>query len=260
MLRSRRKHHESGRVDAATRTGGVLGVSDFQGRSVLVTGAAGGIGQAIARAFAAAGAAVVGIDRIAGSVCGIAVIGADLLNEQEVIGAVAAGAAQLGTIDVLVNCAGTDGENPLAGFDVKDFDRIFGVNVRGTILVSREALKHMKAGARIINIASELAFIGRSGQACYSASKGAILTLTRSWARELGPGIQVNAIAPGPIDAPMLRWESITEEVRKEEVRNPAGRIGRPDEVANAVLFLAHPRTTYITGQCLNVDGGVAMH
>lgn len=235
-------------------------MSDFQGRSVLVTGAAGGIGQAIARAFVAAGAAVVGIDRVAGSAGGIAVIGADLLNEQEVIGAVAAGAAQLGTIDVLVNCAGTDGENPLASFDVKDFDRIFGVNVRGTILVSRQALKHMKAGARIINIASELAFIGRSGQACYSASKGAILTLTRSWARELGPDIQVNAIAPGPIDAPMLRWESITEEVRKEEVRNPAGRIGRPDEVANAVLFLAHPKTTYITGQCLNVDGGVAMH
>ena len=235
-------------------------MSDFQARSVLVTGAAGGIGQAIAWAFVAAGAAVVGIDRVAGSAGGIAVIGADLLNEQEVIGAVAAGAAQLGTIDVLVNCAGTDGENPLASFDVKDFDRIFGVNVRGTILVSRQALKHMKAGARIINIASELAFIGRSGQACYSASKGAILTLTRSWARELGPDIQVNAIAPGPIDAPMLRWESITEEVRKEEVRNPAGRIGRPDEVANAVLFLAHPKTTYITGQCLNVDGGVAMH
>ena len=255
MLRSRRKHHESGRTDAVTRTGGVLGVSDFQARSVLVTGAAGGIGQAIARAFVAAGAAVVGIDRVAGSAGGIAVIGADLLNEQEVIGAVAAGAAQLGTIDVLVNCAGTDGENPLASFDVKDFDRIFGVNVRGTILVSRQALKHMKAGARIINIASELAFIGRSGQACYSASKGAILTLTRSWARELGPDIQVNAIAPGPIDAPMLRWESITEEVRKEEVRNPAGRIGRPDEVANAVLFLAHPKTTYIcllyTSRCV---------
>jgi len=238
----------------------VLNVSDFQGQCVLVTGAAGGIGSAIARAFAAAGAAVVGIDRAAGSGGGIPVLGADLLNEQEVIGAVARGAAQLGKIHVLVNCAGTDGEHPLASFEVKDFDRIFGVNVRGTILVTREALKHMQAGSRIINIASELAFIGRSGQGCYSASKGAILTLTRSWARELGPDIQVNAIAPGPIDAPMLRWESITEQVRQEELRNPAARIGKPDEVANAVLFLAHPRTTYITGQCLNVDGGVAMH
>jgi 3-oxoacyl-[acyl-carrier protein] reductase len=238
----------------------VLHVSDFQGKCVLVSGAAGGIGQAIARAFAAAGAAVVGIDRAAGSAGGVPLIAADLLQEQQVIGAVARCAAQLGKIDVLVNCAGADGEKPLVSFEAGDFDRIFGVNVRGTILVSREALKHMKTGGRIINIASELAFIGRSGQACYSASKGAILTLTRSWARELGPGIQVNAIAPGPIDAPMLRWESISEEVRKEEVRNPAGRIGEPEEVANAVLFLAHPKTTYITGQCLNVDGGAAMH
>lgn len=235
-------------------------MSDFQGQCVLVTGAAGGIGHAIVRAFAAAGAAVVGIDRAAGADDGIPVISADLLNEQDVIGAVARGAAQLGKIHVLVNCAGTDGEHPLASFEIRDFDRIFGVNVRGTILVTREALKHMKAGSRIINIASELAFIGRGGQGCYSASKGAILTLTRSWARELGPDIQVNAIAPGPIDAPMLRWESISEQVRQEEVRNPAGRIGKPDEVANAVLFLAHPKTTYITGQCLNVDGGVAMH
>jgi 3-oxoacyl-[acyl-carrier protein] reductase len=235
-------------------------VSDFQGKCVLVSGAAGGIGQAIARAFAAAGACVAGIDRAAGSAGGIPLIAADLLQEQQVIGAVAQCAAQLGKIDVLVNCAGTDGEQPLVSFDAKDFDRIFGVNVRGTILVSREALKHMKTGGRIINIASELAFIGRGGQGCYSASKGAILTLTRSWARELGPGIQVNAIAPGPIDAPMLRWETISEEVRKDEVRNPAGRIGEPNEVANAVLFLAHPKTTYITGQCLNVDGGAAMH
>jgi 3-oxoacyl-[acyl-carrier protein] reductase len=232
----------------------------LESRSVLVTGAAGGIGQAIARAFAAAGAAVVGIDRAGRAGGDLDIIRADLLNEAEVIDAVARAAAALGSIDVLVNCAGTDGENPLASFSIADFDRIFGVNVRGAVLVTREALSHMRAGSRIINISSELAFIGRSRQGCYAASKGAILSLTRSWARELGPDIQVNAIAPGPIDAPMLRWDSISEEVRREEVRNPAGRIGRPEEVANAALFLAHPNTTYITGQCLNVDGGAAMH
>jgi 3-oxoacyl-[acyl-carrier protein] reductase len=235
-------------------------MSGFQHKTVLVTGAAGGIGRAIARAFAAAGAAVIGIDRAAASIAGIAVLVADLRDEQEIVDAVASSAGQLGKIDVLVNCAGSDGERPLSRFDAADFDRIFGVNVRATILVTREALKHMSPGSRIINIASELAFLGRSGQSCYCASKGAILSLTRSWARELGPDIQVNAVAPGPIDAPMLRWDNLSEEVRKEELRNPAGRIGQPEEVANAVLFLAHPDTGYITGQCISVDGGAAMH
>jgi 3-oxoacyl-[acyl-carrier protein] reductase len=233
---------------------------DFDGKCVLVTGAAGGIGGAIARAFATAGASVVGIDRETGSGDAFTILVADLLHEAQVIEAVDRAAGRLGGFDVLVNCAGTDGERPLAQFAVSDFDRIFGVNVRGTILVSREALRHMRAGARIINISSELAFLGRSGQGCYSASKGAILSLTRSWARELGPGIQVNAIAPGPIDAPMLRWDSISEEVRRAEVANPAGRIGQPAEIANAALFLAHPNTTFVTGQCLSIDGGAAMH
>jgi 3-oxoacyl-[acyl-carrier protein] reductase len=235
-------------------------VSDFGGKGVLVTGAAGGIGGAIARAFASAGASVVGIDREPGPAGAIPIFVADLLHEAQVIEAVGGAAARLGSFDVLVNCAGTDGERPLAQFVASDFDRIFGVNVRGTILVSREALKRMRPGARIINISSELAFIGRSEQGCYSASKGAILSLTRSWARELGPDIQVNAIAPGPIDAPMLRWDSISETVRRAEVSNPAGRVGKPAEIANAVLFLAHPSTTFVTGQCLSIDGGAAMH
>ena len=235
-------------------------MSDFRGKCVLITGAAGGIGGAIARAFEAAGASVTGIDSKASYDRGLSIIGADLQQEKQVIAAVTTAAARLGRIDVLVNCAATDGERALSRFDAADFDRIFGVNVRGAILVSREALRHMGPGARIINIASELAFTGRSGQGCYCASKAALLSLTRSWARELGPDIQVNAVAPGPIDAPMLRWDSLTDEMRQEELSNPARRIGRPCEVAQAVLFLADPATTFVTGQCLSIDGGAAMH
>lgn len=235
-------------------------MGEFAGRTVVVTGAASGIGRAIAFAFAEAGAAVAGIDLVEGSLLDVPIIAADLLHEEQVMAAVAQAAGQLGRIDILVNCAGADGEQSLASFDIRDFDRIFGVNVRGTLLVTRESLKHMGEGGRIINILSELAFTGRRDYGCYSGSKGALLSMTRSWARELAPGIQVNAVAPGPIQAPMLRWDSISEAVREEEVRNPAGRIGQPEEVARAVLFLAHPKSTFITGQCLNVDGGAAMH
>jgi len=235
-------------------------MSEFAGKRVLVTGAAGGIGGAIARAFAVAGAAVVGIDRESPPEARFPIELADLLHEAQVVAAVARAADALGGIDVLVNCAGTDGERPLARFAAADFDRIFGVNVRGTILVTREALARLRPGARIINISSELAFLGRSAMGAYCASKGAILSLTRSWARELAPDIQVNAIAPGPVDAPMLRWDSLSDEVRRLEVGNPAGRIGRPAEIAQAALFLAHPATTFVTGQCLSVDGGAAMH
>ncbi len=233
--------------------------STLKGLRVLVTGAASGIGRAAFDAFAAEESAVVGLDRTPGTLPVAATVIADLTKEPEVKVAVALAAERLGGIDVLVNCAGIEIEAPLAALDLEDLDRMYAVNVRGTALVAREVLTFMPDGGRIINIASELAYLGRAGASGYCATKGAILSLTRSWARELGPRILVNAVAPGPTDTPLLHFKELAPELQALEVANPLGRIGRPEEIAAVILFLAGPGASFMTGQCIGVDGGAAM-
>lgn len=230
------------------------------GRRALITGVSSGIAFATARAFVEAGAMVRGIDRTVLDEPVVPTHRADLRVESEVVAAVADAAAVLGGIDILVNCAGVDGEASLAELDMADFDRIYAVNVRGPAIMARESLRHMGEGGRIVNIASELGFLGRANYGCYCASKGAVIAMTRAWARELAPRILVNAVAPGPTDTPLLHWDEISEELRREETGNPMGRVGRPEEVAAAILFLAGPGAGFVTGQCINVDGGSAMH
>jgi len=222
---------------------------------VLVTGAANGIGRATAEAFRAAGARVMGLDLKAGE----GIIACDLRQEADILRAVRAAADELGGLDVLVNNAGILREAPLADVTAEDIDQHFGVNVRGSILVTREALPHLKPGARIVNIASELAYLGRANASVYCASKAAMLALTRSWARELAPHILVNAVAPGPTDTPLLGFDSLTPEQQAQETAHPLGRIGKPEEVAAAVLFLASPQASLFTGQCLGANGGATM-
>jgi 3-oxoacyl-[acyl-carrier protein] reductase len=230
----------------------------LEGKRVLVTGAANGIGRATALAFAAAGAHVTGLD-LAAAHDPIDIIRCDLTKEADVIAAVAEAARRLGGIDVLVNNAGIMLEAALPDITADQIDTHFAVNVRGAILVTREALKQMQAGSRIINIASELAYLGRANASVYCASKAAILGLTRSWARELAPDILVNAVAPGPTDTALLGFENLNDEQKKLETAHPLGRIGRPDEIAAAVLFLAGPGASFFTGQCLGANGGAAM-
>jgi len=233
----------------------------LQGKHAVVTGGASGIGLAIATAFAKEGAQVTIADRTSTKIQGIEALRVDVTSEAEVKGLFGK-VAQQGGVDILVNCAGILIEKPLLETSVDDFDRLMGVNLKGVFLVGREGLRLMvaqKRGGRVINIASELAYLGRENCSLYCASKGGVLSLTRAWAREFAPHILVNSIAPGPIDTPMLGIEMTSPETLAKESQNPLGRIGRPEEIAAAALFLAGPGATFMTGQCVSPNGGAAM-
>jgi 3-oxoacyl-[acyl-carrier protein] reductase len=234
-------------------------VKVLDGKRALVTGAASGIGRAIAAAMDEAGAAVMGIDRVEQGNAACPIVVADVSRETEVAAAVDKVAAMLNGLDIVVNAAGIMPETPLARMDMAAVERLFAVNVFGTISVAKAALPHLADGGRIINIASELAYLGRANFSAYCATKGAVLSLTRSWARELAPHILVNAVAPGPTDTPLLDFKNLSPAMRALETAHPLGRVGQPAEIAAAVVFLAGPGATFITGQCLGVDGGAAM-
>ncbi|ODT18329.1 MAG: short-chain dehydrogenase [Mesorhizobium sp. SCN 65-12] len=233
-------------------------VGPLNGKRALVTGAASGIGRATAQALREAGAVVVGLDLIAAE-GDIPILACDLAREADIVRAVAEAARRLGGYDILVNNAGILQEAPLERISAEHVDRMFTVNVRGAILVAREALPHLADGGRIVNIASELAYLGRAEASVYCATKAALLGLTRSWARELAPRILVNAVAPGPTDTPLLGFEALTDRQQAQETMHPLRRIGRPEEIAAAVVFLAGPGATFFTGQCLGANGGAAM-
>lgn len=233
-------------------------LSDLSGKKALVTGAANGIGRAIAETLSQAGAVVIGLD-LKPADGKIPLLACDLRDEDQIISTVAEAASRMGGIDILVNNAGILQELPLAGLTAQHIDEMFAINVRGAMLVAREVLPHLPQGGRIINIVSELAYLGRAEASVYTATKSAMLAATRSWARELAPKILVNAVAPGPTDTPLLNFAALTPAQQAAETNNPLGRIGQPHEVAAAVLFLSGPGATLFTGQCLGANGGAAM-
>ena len=233
------------------------------GALAVVTGAASGIGAATVQELAAQGARVAGIDRRPCTVPdgGLALI-ADVSSEPEVLAAFTALDAAGEVPDIVVNCAGIIIERPLTRMTLEEFERIMRVNLRGCFLVGREAVIRMRGagrGGRVINIASELAHLGRADYSAYCASKAAVIGLTRSWARELAPNILVNAVAPGRVDTPMLSRENMSPEVVAQEIDLPLGRIGQPEEIASVIAFLAGPGASYVTGQTFGPNGGAVM-
>jgi 3-oxoacyl-[acyl-carrier protein] reductase len=234
------------------------------GKRALVTGAARGIGRAIAAALLEEGARVAMLDRrpIDSLPEGAIALQADLLEPGAIEAAFTTLEETFGGLDIAVNNAGILLERPLLDCTVEDFERVIGVNLRAPFLVGQAAIRQMvrqETGGRVINISSELAYLGREDFSLYCASKAGLLGLTRSWAREFAPKILINAVAPGPTDTAMLDLDNISPEWRAKETAIPLGRIARPEEIAAVVRFLAGPEASFVTGQCYQVNGGAVM-
>lgn len=244
----------------------------LRGKIALVTGAGRGIGRAVALALARKGADVAVVDlnpddvrETAAEVAKLGVRGLALQGSvaepADVEGFVQRTVEEFGRIDILVNNAGITRDTLLMRMKDEDWDAVIKVNLKGVFLCTRAVSRLMvkQRYGRIINISSVVGLMGNAGQANYSASKAGVIGLTKSAAREMASrNITVNAIAPGFIVTSMT--DALPGNVRKKLIEQiPAGRLGMPEDVANAVVFLASDDASYITGQTIAVDGGMVM-
>lgn len=245
----------------------------LEGKIALITGAAKGIGRAIALALAADGATVVvnyngSKERAEQVVEEIKALGSDGMVYQCNVADTAAAEAMIkdviktyGRLDILVNNAGITRDNLIMKMSEEDFDAVINANLKGCFntikAVSRQMLKQ-RAG-RIINITSVSGILGNAGQANYAASKAGIIGLTKTMARELASrGITANAIAPGFVDTDMT--QVLSDSVKEAATTQiPLGRFGKPEDIANMAAYLASEKASYITGQIISVDGGMAI-
>ncbi|WP_030679181.1 SDR family NAD(P)-dependent oxidoreductase [Streptomyces sp. NRRL B-1347] len=241
-------------------------MTDFEGLNALVTGGASGIGRATAELLAARGAHVAVLDLDPSGVAGpLRAYPADVTDDTAVRAAVAAAAADLGGLDVLVNNAGIGAQGTVADHDDAQWRAVLDVNVLGLVRTTRAALPHLRrsAHAAIVNTCSIAATAGLPRRALYSASKGAVLSLTLAMAADhVREGIRVNCVNPGTVDTPWVgRLLDAAPDPAAEraalEARQPTGRLVSAEEVAAAIAYLASPLSGATTGTALAVDGGM---
>jgi NAD(P)-dependent dehydrogenase (short-subunit alcohol dehydrogenase family) len=251
-------------------------LADFSGKTLLYTGAAGGLGLPTTLAFLAAGATVVAVDNDADKIAGLeaahreagggrlVVARLDLSDLVRLKGELQSLSGEVGGFDIVVNNAAVYPSKPFEDYTIEEHQAVQRVNVDAGIVCVQVALPHMRSArwGRIINIASVTAYGGWSLLSPYVGSKGALITLARAWAREFGKdGITVNAISPGafPTDAEKIHpdQEGYTRFILDHQA---VKRRGEPRDIANALMFLASDYSSFITGQTINVDGGWVMH
>jgi len=235
-------------------------------RRILVTGAASGIGRAIGERFAAEGAKVALLDRL--PIAGGIAIQCDLLDAGAIAPAVAQATERMGGLDGVVNCAGADLMRPLSEMTPDEWQKIIGVNLTAPMLVCRAALPAMKAAGRgtIVAVASGAALRPLPNRTAYCAAKAGVVMFCKSLSIELSDSnIRVNAICPGIIDTPMWRasWEGAQDPQAERAMildRYVIKRVGQPNEIADAALFLTSDESSYMTGTAIAVDGGRTFH
>ena len=233
-----------------------MGAMTFDGKRALVTGAGSGIGAAIARRLADQGAEVIVADlspEVVAAELGAQAVVLDVRDEQQV-------SAAMKDLDVLVNGAGIGSTTNAPETPLEVWENVMAVNARGTFLCCKHAIPGMVArgGGSIVNIASVAGLIGLRNRAAYSASKGAVISLTRALAVDhVADGIRVNAVAPGTVDSPWVRRliEEVGESLDALRARQPLGRLGTPEEIAEAVTYLA--AAEFVTGSVMVIDGGL---
>lgn len=245
---------------------------ELEGKVAIVTGAAQGIGKAISLLLARRGADVVSadinIEKAEETASEIESIGrrsiavkVNVADPEDVERMVQTVIERFGKIDILVNNAGITRDRLILRMTEEDWDAVMDINLKGTFNCTKSCIRHMsrQKSGKIVNIASVVGEMGNAGQANYAASKAGVIGFTKTIAREFAQrGINVNAIAPGYIQTPMT--EALPEKVKEELKRLiPMERLGQPEDVAQAVLFLVSEASSYITGQVLNVNGGIYM-
>lgn len=245
----------------------------LKGKTAVVTGSGRGLGKAIALKLAQMGANIVlndiavsdsvdaTADEFKSAGYNVVVTKGDVRNADDVKAMVKAAVDSFGSLDILINNAGITKDKPMLLMSEEDWDIVLDINLKGAFLCTKAAGKIMlkQKGGRIVNIASVAGQYGNNGQANYSASKAGLIGLTKTTAKELGSkGITCNAVAPGLIQSKMT--EVLPEDIKQNYLKNIAlGRFGTPEDVADVVAFLASDDSKYVTGQVIDIDGGLVM-